>query len=42
MLGLCEDYPEETRSLGQARVDLQVAHEAGTDVPGDRLRLGRD
>lgn len=28
-LGLCEDYPEETRSLTSARADLQLAHDTG-------------
>lgn len=28
-LGLCEDYPEETRSLVNARRDLEVARDAG-------------
>lgn len=31
-LGLCEDYPEETRSLDAARRDLAVAREVGARV----------
>lgn len=31
-LGLCEDYPEETRSLAAARRDLAVARDAGARV----------
>src|SRR5215217_2237103 len=28
-LGLCEDYPEESRTLEHARADLAVARDAG-------------
>jgi hypothetical protein len=31
-LGLCEDYPEETRSLDAARRDLELARESGARV----------
>jgi hypothetical protein len=40
VLGLCEDYPEETRSLGQARADLKAAHESGAKVL--RIAFGWD
>lgn len=30
--GLCEDYPEETRTLEQARRDLEIARSAGATV----------
>jgi hypothetical protein len=39
-LGLCEDYPEESRSLQGARADLQAAHEAGARVL--RIAFGWD
>lgn len=39
-LGLCEDYPEETRTLEKARLDLAHAHEAGAQVL--RIAFGWD
>lgn len=40
MLGLCEDYPEETRSLSGARADLEVARASGARVL--RIAFGGD
>jgi hypothetical protein len=31
-IGLCEDYPEETRTIERARQDLAAAHAAGAQV----------
>lgn len=39
-LGLCEDYPEETRSLAAARADLEEARRAGASVL--RIAFGWD
>lgn len=39
-LGLCEDYPEETRTLQHARQDLATAHAAGARVL--RIAFGWD
>src|SRR4051794_14956840 len=39
-LGLCEDYPEESRSIERARADLKAAHDAGAQVL--RIALGWD
>lgn len=39
-IGLCEDYPEETRSLERAKTDLRLAKEAGASVL--RVALGWD
>jgi hypothetical protein len=39
-LGLCEDYPEETRSLEEVRRDLEVLKGAGLDVL--RVSIGWD
>ncbi|HYD82883.1 MAG TPA: beta-galactosidase, partial [Opitutus sp.] len=39
-IGLCEDYPEETRSLARARKDLIAAREAGAAVL--RIAFGWD
>jgi hypothetical protein len=39
-LGLCEDYPEETRSLEEVRRDLAVLRAAGVDVL--RVSMGWD
>jgi hypothetical protein len=39
-LGLCEDYPEETRSLERARADLAAARAAGAQVL--RIAFGWD
>jgi hypothetical protein len=39
-LGLCEDYPEETRSLSAAREDLKAAQAAGAEVL--RIAFGWD
>jgi hypothetical protein len=39
-LGLCEDYPEETRSLEEARRDLRVLEAAGVDLL--RVSIGWD
>lgn len=39
-LGLCEDYPEETRSLAAARADLEAARAAGARVL--RIAFGWD
>lgn len=40
VLGLCEDYPEETRSLSAAREDLKAVQTAGADVL--RIAFGWD
>ncbi len=39
-LGLCEDYPEETRSIEAARKDLETAHRTGARVI--RIAFGWD
>src|SRR3954465_10754700 len=39
-LGLCEDYPEETRTLAHAREDLAAAQAAGAQVL--RIAFGWD
>lgn len=39
-IGLCEDYPEESRSLALAREDLELMRKAGVDVL--RVSLGWD
>ncbi|HEY3593959.1 MAG TPA: beta-galactosidase [Polyangiaceae bacterium] len=39
-IGLCEDYPEESRSLDTVRRDMQVLHAAG--VTALRLSIGWD
>lgn len=39
-LGLCEDYPEETRSLDEVKRDLAVLQAAGVDVL--RVSIGWD
>ena len=39
-IGLCEDYPEETRSIAAARQDLAAAHAAGATVL--RIAFGWD
>jgi hypothetical protein len=40
VLGLCEDYPEETRSPAAARMDLKTAQDAGARVL--RIAFGWD
>jgi polysaccharide biosynthesis protein PslG len=40
ILGLCEDYPEETRSLEHARADLAAARAAGAQIL--RIAFGWD
>jgi hypothetical protein len=40
MLGVCEDYPEETRRIEQARADLRATHDAGAQVL--RIAFGWD